>query len=415
MSESTAQDILIAGGGLAGASLAVGLATRGFDVAVIEAIDRSANHQPSYDDRTLVINRASLNILGALGVFDDGNDHRLTRSPIRTIEITRAGGFGRVVLESEQHGVDRFGDVIVARELGNRLLEMLRSNPRITEYCPERLETFTTDDDGVAVRLASGTKLYGRLLVATDGTGSAIRQAAGMASELHDYRQSAMIFNVLPEPAVDATAYERFTPVGPLAFLPQPEGRLGVVWIDAGEAIDEAMEWSDDELLDRLAQRAGAGFRGFDRPGKRARYPLKLLRTPTPIGQRTVAIGNAANTVHPVSAQGFNLGLRDVAGLLDALADAHDPGAPAWLARYVKLRAADQAETVRYTDTLARTFTNPSLPFRLGAGLGLAAHAMLPGLQRRLVRSAMGFREPVSSLARGISPATASASREDPK
>lgn len=389
-------DVVIAGGGLAGASLAVGLARQGFDVAVIEAVDRQADHQPSYDDRTLVINRASLNILGALGVIDDD----LQRCPIRTIEITRAGGFGRVRLEAERHGVDRFGDVVVARELGNRLLAALKDGARITEYCPERLETFVADDDGVDVRLASGTRLRGRLLVAADGTRSSIRQAAGMVSDLHDYRQSAMIFNVRPQPAAGATAHERFTPAGPLAFLPQPEGRLGVVWIDASDAIDEAMDWSDDELIARLSARAGADFQGFEQPGKRARYPLTLLRTPTPIGARTVAIGNAANTVHPVSAQGFNLGLRDVAGLLDALADARDPGAPAWLARYVKLRADDQAETVRYTDTLARTFTNPTLPFRLGAGLGLAAHAVLPGLQRRLVRAAMGFREPVPTLAR---------------
>ncbi len=400
MSEPQQHDILVAGGGLAGASLAVGLAGRGFDVAVIEAVDRAADHQPSYDDRTLVINRASLNILDALGVLDDGNDHRLTRCPIRAIEITRAGGFGHVRLDAERHGVDRFGDVIVARELGNRLLGALRAADGITEYCPETLETFSVDDDGVDVRLASGAKLRGRLLVAADGTGSKIRQSAGMASSLHDYRQSAMIFNVQPDPAAHDTAYERFTPVGPLAFLPQPEGRLGVVWIDATEAIDAAMDWSDDEVLERLRGRAGAGFGDFHRPGKRARYPLRLLRTPTPIGPRTVAIGNAANTVHPVSAQGFNLGLRDVAGLLDALAEATDPGAPAWLARYAQSRAGDQAETVRYTDTLARTFTNPSLPFRLGAGLGLAAHALLPGLQRRLVRSAMGFRDPVSPLAR---------------
>lgn len=400
MSAAIAHDVIIAGGGLAGASLAVGLARRGFDVAVIEAVDRNANHQPSYDDRTLVINRASLNILRALGILDEGMDHRLTRCPIRTIEITRAGGFGRVVLEAERHGVDRFGDVIVARELGNRMLAALRGHERITEYCPERLETFTAEDDGVEVRLASGTRLRGRLLVAADGTGSAIRQAAGMASSLHDYQQSAMIFNVRPEPASATTAYERFTPGGPLAFLPQPEGRLGVVWIDATDRIDAAMEWSDDELLGRLARRAGAGFTNFSRPGKRARYPLKLLRTPTPIGKRTVAIGNAANTVHPVSAQGFNLGLRDVAGLIDALKDANDPGAPAWLARYAQARAADQAETVRYTDTLARSFTNPSLPFRIGTGLGLAAHALLPGLQKRLVRAAMGFREPISTLAR---------------
>ncbi len=391
-------DIVIAGGGMAGASLAVGLARAGFDVAIIEAIDRGADHQPSYDDRTLVINRASLNILANLGILDDS----LPRCPIRHIDVTRAHGFGHVRLHAAEHALDHFGAVVVARELGNRLLTCLGQTEGITEYCPERLETFHVDDDNqeVSIRLASGTQIRTWLLVAADGTGSSVRQAAGIASTLHDYRQSAMIFNVMAEPASNDTAHERFTPEGPLAFLPQPEGRYGAVWVGSTERIDKAMAWSDDELIAKLEQRAATGFRKFSRPGKRARYPLKLLRTPVPIGRRVVCIGNAANTIHPVSAQGFNLGLRDVAGLIDVLADAHDPGAPVWMARYVQARKSDQADTVRYTDTLARAFSNPSLPFRIGTGLGLAAHALLPGLRRRLVTSAMGFREPVPSLAR---------------
>ena len=395
-------DIVIAGGGMAGASLAVGLARAGFDVAIIEAIDRSADHQPSYDDRTLVINRASLNILTNLGILDDS----LPRCPIRHIDVTRARGFGHVRMHAAEHGIDHFGAVIVARELGNRLLTCVSETGGITEYCPERLETFQVDDDKqeMSIRLASGTRIRTWLLVAADGTGSSVRQTAGIASTLHDYHQSAMIFNVMAQTTGKAassdTAHERFTPEGPLAFLPQPEGRFGAVWAGSTDQIEAAMAWSDDELIARLERRAATTFRKFSRPGKRVNYPLKLLRTPVPIGKRVVCIGNAANTVHPVSAQGFNLGLRDVAGLIDVLADAHDPGAAVWMARYVQARKADQADTVRYTDTLARAFSNPSLPFRVGTSLGLAAHALLPGLKRRLVTSAMGFREPVPSLAR---------------
>lgn len=398
MNASREHDIVIAGGGMAGASLALGLAHRGFDVGIIEAVDRGADEQPSYDDRTLVINRASLNILTRLGVVDDG----LPQCPIRRIDVTRAGGFGHVRLSAREQGIDRFGAVIVARELGNRLLTRLESADRVIQYCPERLETFHVDDDRVRVRLASGTTMSASLLVGADGTGSAIRQAAGIASTLHDYRQSAMIFNVTATPPSSDIAFERFTPVGPLAFLPQPEGRYGVVWIDANTRIDEAMSFDDDTLVETLRRRAGSAFGDFERPGGRARYPLKLLQTPVPIGERTVVIGNAATTVHPVSAQGFNLGLRDVAALIEVLESARDPGAPVWMARYAQRRRSDQAETVRYTDTLARAFTNRSLPFRVGTGAGLAAHALLPGLRRRLANAAMGFREPVSKLAREV-------------
>lgn len=398
MSTAAAHDVVIAGGGLAGASLAVGLAGAGFDVGVIEAVARDADHQPSYDDRTLVANRASLNILRNLGILDDS----VPRCPIRRIDITRAGGFGQVVLRARDHDLDHFGAVIVARELGNRLLGCLEKTDGITQYCPERLETFHVDGDRVRIRLASGGTPSARLLVGADGTGSAIRQAAGIASSLHDYRQSAMIFNVTARPPSSDVAHERFTPAGPLAFLPQPAGRYGVAWVDASSGIDEAMAMDDRTLLRALRDRAGSAFSEFSDLGTRARYPLRLLRTRVPIGERTVVIGNAATTVHPVSAQGFNLGLRDVATLIEVLESARDPGAPAWMARYAQRRRSDHAETVRYTDTLARTFTNPSLPFRLGAGIGLAAHAFLPGLRRQLVTSAMGFREPVSRLAREL-------------
>lgn len=396
MNGTRQHDIVIAGGGMAGASLAIGLAQSGFDVAIVEAVDRAAGHQPSYDDRTLVINRASMNILANLGILDDS----LPRCPIRRIEVTRANAFGHVTLDAREHDRDLFGSVVVARELGNRLLACLESADAITEYCPERVESFRAEDDRVRVQTASGESIDTRLLVAADGTGSAIREAAGIGSTLHDYHQSAMIFNVMARPPSGDTAHERFTRAGPLAFLPQPGGRYGVVWVDGTERIEAAMALDDDELVARLEQRAGAGFGGFSTPGRRARYPLKLLRTETPTARRVVCVGNAANTIHPVSAQGFNLGLRDVAGLVEALTEASDPGAPGRLARYVQARRADQADTVRYTDTLARAFTNPSLAFHVGTGLGLAAHALLPGLKRRLVTSAMGFREPVPKLAR---------------
>lgn len=391
-------DVAFAGGGLVGAAAAIGLARAGRRVAVIEAAARSANHQPSYDDRTLVINAASLNILKSLSLLPDS----LTCMAVRRIHITRAGGFGLLQLRAADYQRDQFGAVIVARELGNVMLAALKDQANITELCPNTLETFRVEADQVHIRLDDGQQIRTRLLIGSDGTRSMVRQIAGIASRHHDYGQSAMIFNVRASQAAADTAWERFTPQGPLALLPQPEGRLGVVWIDASEAIDTAMAWNDGELIDRLGRRFGAGLGHFSRPGKRARYPLVLQRTQRPIAERVALIGNAANSVHPVSAQGFNLGLRDVAGLVDVLDQHDDPGTLAALEDYAQARAADQEATVRYTDTLARAFTNPSLLARVGTGLGLAAHAMVPGLSRRLVHAAMGFREPVSRLARGM-------------
>lgn len=389
-------DVVINGAGLVGACLARGLADRGLKVGVIEAIERQANHQPSYDDRTLVINQASLNILANLGLLPD----TLPREPLRHIVVNRAGRPGFFELHARDHGCEAFGAVIVARELGNVLLDALERHPAITLLCPQRLDTFQVATDAVTLTLADGGIVPARLLVGADGNDSLVRRLAGLHCDKHDYGQSAMIFNIRPEKAPSGTAWERFTPQGPLALLPQPAGRLGVVWIDRHEAIDEAMHWDDDRLCRRLEQRFGRQLGGFSQPGRRARYALVRQRTEWPVARRVVVVGNAANAVHPVSAQGFNLGLRDAAALIDQLAGRQDAGDWDGLRAYAHSRAEDQAATVRYTDTLARAFTNPSALAGLMAGAGLFAHAALPALQRRLVRAAMGFREPTSSLAR---------------
>ncbi len=389
-------DVVIVGGGLAGSALAIALGRAGRSVALIEAAPRQTGAPPGFDDRTLVVNAASLNILANLGILDS----RPTACDIRQIEITRAGAPGHLTLNAGDYGYKRFGAVIVARELGAAMLQALERTEGVEEFCPASLAGFESTDKAVRLPLEDGRALTTDLLVGADGTHSMVRELAGMSSHHHDYGQSAMIFNVLTEKRRPDSAFERFTPDGPLALLPQPAGRMGVVWIDDSHRIDSVLAADDDELTRRLQQRFGTGLGRFERPGRRANYPLALLRTERPIARRTVVIGNAANTVHPVSAQGFNLGLRDVAALADVIASCDDPGSSEALARYLEARRHDQQSTVAYTDTLARAFTNPSLTGQLASTLGLVAHAAWPSLSRRLVRSAMGFREPVSSLAR---------------
>ena len=393
-------DVAIVGGGLAGSALAVALGRAGRQVALIEATPRRTDTRPSFDDRTLVVNAASLNILSGLGILDS----TLNQCPIRRIEITRTGAPGHLKLDASDYGYERFGAVIVARELGAAMLAALEKEDGVEEFCPTGLSSFEASDKQVQLRLVNGQELTTDLIVGADGTNSTVRELAGMTGHWHDYGQSAMIFNVLPGQRRPDTAYERFTPGGPLALLPQPAGRMGVVWVDDSRRIQKALTMDDDQLAVQLQQRFGSELGRFERPGRRASYPLVQLRTDYPVARRAVVIGNAANTVHPVSAQGFNLGLRDVAALTDIIASTDasidDPGSTEALARYLETRRHDQESTAAYTDTLARAFTNPSLAGQLASSLGLIAHAAWPSLSRRLVRSAMGFREPVSSLAR---------------
>ena len=423
MSQATHQpvfDVIVSGAGLVGASVALGLADRGFKIALIEPTEPKHSPLPSHDERTLVLNAASLNVLDNLHLLADD----LIRVPVRHIHINRQGGFGHLHLHARDHadliGADTdpkapyFGQVVVARALGQCMLDQLKNHTNITLFCPHALSRFTDENHRVQVTLDDGHTLQGRILVGADGNQSPIREQLGLMIEAHDYDQRAMVFNVAAERPMRETAFERFTPHGPLALLPQANGRYGVVWIDQTQKIDEAMDWSDEVLMATLHDRFGPRLGTFTQPSPRASYPLIKQHSPQVVSGRVVLVGNAANAVHPVSAQGFNLGLRDVAGLIDALSfsTSDDEDAVAKLGElgddrldqallnYQRTRADDQRATIRYTDTLARAFAHPASFVRLMGGLGLAAHAASSSLTRRLVRAAMGFREPVASLAK---------------
>lgn len=411
-------DAIISGSGLVGAAIAIGLADAGWRIAVIEPTLRSQEAQPSHDGRTLVLNAASLNILNALGLMDSD----LSPIPIDTIVINRLGGFGHLNLTAKDYvrfiGEDTdqtapyFGKVIVASALGQAMLKRLTAHPNVVEYCPERLVSFQMYPSHVEVQLASDQMISGGLLIGADGTHSTVRQGIDAEVDFFDYQQSAMVFNVASSQPLPHTAFERFTPQGPLALLPQANGRYGVVWIDRHEMIDTLMSCDDAVVLSKLQRRFGTRLGKFSRPSARARYPLIKQHTPDVTQGRVVLVGNAANTVHPVSAQGFNLGLRDAAALIDSLVDTGAKSDTSLadmaqrLERYQSIRLPDQQATCRYTDTLARSFAHPLGWVRLMSGFGLAAHAASPTLKRRLVRAAMGFREPVSSLARPYPPPT---------
>ncbi len=399
-------DAVVSGAGLVGSAVALGLADAGAQVALIEPQAHQSIDQPDHDRRTLVLNAASLNVLTHLGVIGDA----LARVPIERIVINRQGGLGHLVLDAASHaaliGDDTdpdapyFGQVVVAAALGDALLERVVAHPNIHRYCPNALVGFVDHADRVEATLDDGTALSARVLVGADGNASPIRQQLNAPVERHDYGQSAMVFNCQAAKPQPHTAFERFTPQGPLALLPQARGRYGVVWIDDHDAIDEALSWSDEAMLARLHARFGPKLGAFANPSPRQSYPLIKQHTPKPVSGRVVLVGNAANAVHPVSAQGLNLGLRDVAGLVAALN--HSSDWPDALQTYQHQRAADQRATLRYTDTLARTFAHRSGLVRGLGGLGLALHAAWPSLERRLVRSAMGFRQPRAELTRAV-------------
>jgi 2-octaprenyl-6-methoxyphenol hydroxylase len=393
-------DVLIVGGGLVGASLAIALHDSGLDVAQVEAAAGAL--PPVFDQRNLSFADATVNALTALGVL--GKLHA-PAAPIRRIHVSRQGDFGRVVLEARDYGRDAFGQVVVARDFGQALEARLAELPRLMRYRPARfLGIEDGDAHGRRVRIVDDTgehALSARLLVGADGSGSAVRDALGIDARRHDYGQVLFVARLRAARAPDGSAWERFGAHGPTALLPRGDGHFGLVHgVDAADA-DAVAALDDDGFLERLQQAFGWRAGRFIAVGPRSRYPAIALRATALTAARAVLVGNAAQTLHPIGAQGFNLGLRDALTLAEAI-DAHrdDPGSAGVLAEYARRRAEDHARTFAFSDGLARITSDPSSALGPLRSLGLFAIDRAPWLQAMLVGGAMGYRGDVPRLCR---------------
>jgi 2-octaprenyl-6-methoxyphenol hydroxylase len=402
-------DVLVVGGGLVGASLAIALDRIGVDVGLVEAAP-AGSLPPVFDQRNLSFAEATVNALQALGVLPL---LRRPGAPIRRIHVSRRGDFGRVRLEAADYGRSAFGQVVVARDFGKALEARLELCTRVHRYRPARFLSLADAGAGEAraIRIATqdggGQVLAARLLVAADGTRSGVRTALGVATTEKDYRQTLLVARVRLERAEAGTAWERFGRDGPSALLPRADGHHGAVHaVPAGEA--EAVEALDEAAwLARLQQAFGWRAGRFLESGPRSAYPALRLVADTTTAPRAVLVGNAAQTLHPIGAQGFNLGLRDALTLAELIADARagsrdaDCGAPQLLDAYVRRRRDDRERTLAFSHGLA-TLTARTGPLA-GAlrSLGLVATDRQPALQGWLVGGAMGYRGEVPALCRG--------------
>ncbi|MBO9717212.1 MAG: 2-octaprenyl-6-methoxyphenyl hydroxylase [Pseudoxanthomonas sp.] len=394
-------DVLIVGGGLVGASLAIALEDLSLDVALVEATP-PGDLPAAFDQRNLSLAAASVNALDALGVV---RELRAPTGAIRRIHVSRAGDFGSVRLDAADYGREAFGQVVVARDFGDALEARLSRRPRLTRYRPARflgLEGDAGHARGVRLATADGElSLQARLLVAADGTRSMLRDALGISSRDHDYGQTLFVARVRGERAPDGTAWERFTDSGPTALLPRGDRAWGVVHgvpsaqAAAVAALDEA-GW-----LARIQQAFGWRAGRLLGAGERSAYPIASVIADALAAPRALLLGNAAQTIHPVGAQGFNLGLRDALTLAEELrVHAGDPGDASLLARYAQRRREDRERTLAFSDGLARMTANPSPLLRPLRSLGLLAADRGGWLQSWLVGGAMGFRGDVPELCR---------------
>lgn len=403
--EAQDYDVVIAGGGMVGGSLAVALASLPLRTLVIEATPPSAAAQPSYDDRATAIAESSRRILEGIGCWSTLAG---AAAPIRAVHVSERGAFGATRLRAAEQGLPSFGHVVENRALGVALWERINAESRLTAWTPARVVGATQDEERVRVQVerdaTAPVEVSARLLVAADGARSPLRAMAGVEHEARDYGQVAVIANVTPANDHGGTAFERFTPSGPLAVLPLTKGRVTIVWTLPPADAQAVLALDDADFLAALQAAFGYRLGGFRKAGRRASYPLSLVQAQAWHAGRIALVGNAAHGIHPVAGQGFNLGLRDAAALAELLArqgPTGDPGAGTLLEEYAQWREADRARTVRDTDGLVQVFTSEFGPLRAGRRLGLIGLDLFPPARAAVARRGMGLAGRMPRLALG--------------
>ena len=400
-------DVVIVGGGLVGCALACALAPLGLRVGLVEA---GAGLAPMHGDpRKLALAAASLQALGALGV---AKRMAIPPTPIERLHVSREGDFGALALEAREFGRDAFGGVVLAGDLGAALVAAVTDAAGV-----ERQEGAAVDAgiDGdwriLEIRMAgdapsaSAERWRARLVVAADGTASPLRAAAGIGVQRHDYGQTLIVTSLRMASASAGTAYERLTSTGPCALLPMAEGRFGALCGVARDDADTVMGMDSKAFGEFFQQRFGWRAGRVLEVGTRSAWPLHRVVAQSLVADRLVLVGNAAQTIHPIGAQGFNLGLRDALSLVDAITEARsigieDPGQAAVLVDHVERRREDREQTLAFSDGLARITASESTVHRLGRSLGFAAMNLDSGLRAEFASGAMGFRGCVPRLAR---------------
>jgi len=385
-------NVLVVGGGLVGASLAIALDAAGCRVTLVEAAVPRADAQPSYDERNLALARATVNGLDAIGVWPL---IATQATAIRHIHVSRAGEFGSARLDAAKHGVDALGWTLPARELGIALLRRLDTCERLTRRAPASLIGLTKLDDGwrAEIKTSEGIQhIDAALLVGADGTESFVRAQLGIEADVHDYQQTLFVSTVTPERDHANRAWERFSDEGPIAVLPLGERRCGLVLTVDADTAAEVTSLDDAGFIELAQRRFGWRLGRLSRPGKRHPYAIKRVAARNLIGPRAVLVGNAAQTIHPIGAQGFNLGLRDALTLAELIAESEDPGSQHLLEHYAVRRAPDREGTMAMSHDLVRFACMPQpllAPFR---SLALLTYDRVSPLQQILARRGMGFR-----------------------
>ena len=398
-------EVVVGGAGFAGLALAIALRQGLGDPFTVTVADPALAHARSKDPRASAIAAAARRLFEAIGVWDAVAENA---QPILDMVVTDSKlddavrpaflTFGGEVEEGEP-----FAHMIENRHLVDALAEKAKSLGVELRATP--VAGFAADANSTEVQFADGETITARLLVGADGARSLIREQAGIATHGWNYDQSAIVTTVAHEREHNGRAEEHFLPAGPFAILPLTGRRCSIVWTETSGEADRIVALPDNEFHAELEKRFGLQLGDIEVVGPRRAFPLGLFTARTFIGERLALVGDAAHIIHPIAGQGLNMGLRDVAALAEAIADAArlglDPGGPEVLERYQRWRRFDTMTMGVATDGLNRLFSNHSDALRLVRDIGLGLVERMPMLKRMFIREAAGFTGDVPKLLKG--------------
>ena len=387
-------DVVIAGGAMVGACLAIALdelTQHQLHIAVVEAVAADQHGHPGYDARSIALSHGSSRLLDTIQLWPTLAN---VATAIKHIHVSDRGHAGMVELSAQQLAVDALGYVIELAEAGKIFHHQLATRSNIDLFCPAKVEHIERTQAEALVRLNTGKRLRTKLVVAADGATSHCCELLHIGRDEYDFEQVAVIANITTAEPHQGQAFERFTEHGPVALLPMAQGRSSLVWCIEPQQQARIMALSDAQFLTELQAVFGWRLGALTVVGERHCYPLILRQSQRLVSHRTAVIGNAAQTLHPIAGQGFNLGLRDVMTLAEEIAAGvkrgADIGLPAVLGRYRERRLPDRQATIAMTTSLVSLFANDNPALAVGRNLGLMTMSLSNTLQAPLLRRAMG-------------------------
>ncbi len=413
-------DLAVVGAGLNGSLLALAAGESGLSTALIDRVPLASLAEAGFDGRTTALAYTSQRLFAALGLWDDVAPHA---EPIRDIRISDAGHDGRASpfflhfdhreAAEDPEAAAPMGWIVENRFLRAALLRRLAACPRVELVSPDEVVESQRDPARAGLLLKSGRRLATRLIASAEGRLGAMREEAGIGARSWSYEQIAIVLVAHHAEPHRGIAQEKFLPGGPFAILPMTDGpggehRSSIVWTERSDLARRLLELDAPRFQAEFARRFGDHLGPVVPAGPRWSYPLRLVHAERYVDTRLVLVGDAAHGIHPIAGQGYNLGVRDIAALVEVLVDAKrlglDVGGADTLERYAQWRRADNLSMVAATDLLNRLFSNDVAPLRLVRDAGLAAVNRVPALRKFFVRHAMGLVGDLPKLIRGERP-----------